>query len=131
MWLLLAVVLLQEAKLAPAPAVAQAWKTVEASARRAGYDLFDVKVEDVVVLGPGARAPKDRRFIRVRSAANLEPALIDLAVDEKFGGDRALKLAIKSVNRLLHKQAEALDLLKKESKISEEQWKELRRQLLE
>ena len=129
MWFLLLAAFLQV--IVQPSDVATAWKTVQASARSAGYDFSDVKVDDLAVLAPGQRAPKDRRFLRPRSPANLEGALIDLAVDEKFGGNSAVKVAIKSVNRLLHKQAEALDLLKKEDKISEEQWKELRRRLFE
>ncbi len=129
MWLVFLAILFQVSL--QAPDLAGAWKTVQASARAAGYDFSDVQVNDVVVLGPGQRAPKEGRFIRPRSPSNLEPALVDLAVDEKFGGNSGIKLAIKSVNRLLRKQAEALDLMKKESKISEEQWKELRRRLFE
>ena len=129
MWFFILAALLQGP--VQGPDLAGAWKNVQASARAAGYDLADVGVDDVLVLAPGQRAPKDRRFIRPRSPANLEPALIDLAVDEKFGGNTGIKLAIKSVHRLLRKQADALDLMKKEGKISEEQWKELRRRLFE
>jgi len=129
MWLVLLAALFQVSL--EVPDLGGTWKTVQAAARAAGYDLSDIKMDDVVVLTPGQRAPKQGRFIRPRSPSNLEPALIDLAVDEKFGGNSGIKLAIKSVNRLLHKQSEALDAMKKDNKISEEQWKDLRRRLFE
>lgn len=115
---------------------AEAWQRAAVAARRAGYDFSDVRLDRVYLQSPGTRIPKEQVpegavILRPRSLDRADDSLIDYAVDEKYGGDRALKLAIKAVNRLLRKQRQELELLRAENKISAAQEAELARRLLQ
>ncbi len=115
---------------------AEAWQRAAAAARRAGYDFSDVRVDRVYLQAPGTRLRKEQLpegavVLRPRSLERADDSLIDYAVDEKYGGDRALKLAIKAVNRLLQKQRQELEQLRKENRITAEQESELTRRLLQ
>lgn len=115
---------------------AEAWQRAAVAARRAGYDFSDVRLDRVYLQSPGTRiskeqAPEGAVILRPRSLDRADDSLIDYAVDEKYGGDRALKLAIKAVNRLLRKQRQELELLRAENKISAAQEAELTRRLLQ
>ncbi len=119
-----------------AAASSDAWQRAAVAARRAGYDFADVRTDRVYIQAPGARlrkaeVPEGAVILRPRSLDRAADSLIDFAVDEKYGGDRALKLAIKAVNRLLGKQRESLGQLRSENKISAAQEVEIARRLLE
>lgn len=113
-----------------------AWQRAATAARRAGYDFSDVRLERVYLQTPGARVrkeqvPENATVLRPRAAERADDSLIDYAVDDKYGGDRALKLAIKAVNRLLRKQRQELEQLRVEGKINSVQESELARRLVQ
>ncbi len=112
------------------------WQQATTAARRAGYDFADVRVDHVFVQRPGTRVvkadvPQGATVLHPRTAERIEDSLIDYAVDEKYGGDRAIKLAIKAVNRLLKRQRQELEQLRAEKKIAPELSAEVARRLLQ
>ena len=115
---------------------AEAWQRAGTAARRAGYDFSDVRVARVYLQAPGTRlrkeqAPEGAVILHPRTLDRADDSLIDYAVDEKYGGDRALKLAIKAVNRLLRKQRQELEQLRTENRITAAQEAEVTRRLLQ